>query len=113
MNRHERDAFSGAHIGEPIPGEHALGRHDEVVSRYGATVYEQGLRCRWHSAMHEHLAGGVEHAHIHRLHVQIDPAIVLVLVVVESHLSFSSCADARIPCAEPTDNEQVRRGRAE
>jgi hypothetical protein len=38
-------------------------------------------------AMHEHLARGVEDAHVHRLHVKIDPAIVPMLAVVESHLS--------------------------
>ena len=27
---HERDAFGGADVGEPVPGEHALGRDDQI-----------------------------------------------------------------------------------
>jgi hypothetical protein len=37
--------------------------------------------------MHEHLACRVEDADVHGLHMQIDPAIVPMLAVVESHLS--------------------------
>jgi len=48
--------------------------------------------------MDQHLAGAVEDADVHGLHVAIDSAIVTVLAVVESHRS-SSCAVAHLPCA--------------
>jgi hypothetical protein len=58
---------------------------------------EERFRRRFHIAVHEHLAGGVENANVHRLHVETDSAIVAVLTVVESHRS-SSCAVAHSPC---------------
>ncbi len=57
---------------------------------------EEHLRRRFHVAVHEHVAGGVENADVHGLHVEIDSAIVTVLAVVESHLLVRGCA--RWPC---------------
>ena len=87
---HERDALRRADIGQPVPREHALGRHDQILS-VRRDHLEERRRRRRHVAVHEHLAGAVEDADVHRLHVQIDPAVVTVLSVVESHRS-SSCA---------------------
>jgi hypothetical protein len=42
--------------------------------------------------VHERLARCVEEAHVHRFHVKIDPAIVAMLTVVESH-SVLLCAE--------------------
>ena len=82
----EGDPFGRAAIGEPIPREQALGGHDQFVTVRGHHR-EQGLRCRRHMAVHQHLACRIKDAHIHGLHVKIDPAIVTMLAVVESHLS--------------------------
>ncbi len=91
---HERDVFGRTEIREPVPREHALGRDDEMGAVRRDRLEECG-RGGGDVPVHEHLAGGVEDAEIHRLHVQIDPAVILVLVVVESHRS-SSCATLRI-----------------
>src|SRR6267378_8485339 len=90
MAQHERDAFGGADVREPVPREHALGRHDEIVPIRCDDLEERFGR-RFYIAVHEHLAGGVENTDVHGLHVEIDSAIVTVLAVVESHRS-SSCA---------------------
>jgi hypothetical protein len=75
-----------------------FGRHDEILAVRGHNL-DKRLRRRLHVAVHQHLAGGVENADVHGLHVEIDSAIVTVLAVVESHRS-SSCAIARfIPAA--------------
>ena len=50
-------------------------------------------------------------ANVHGLHVQIDPAVVLVLVVVESHRS-SSCANVRTIPATSLLTTSRGRGRA-
>jgi hypothetical protein len=50
--QHERAAFDGADICEPIPREHVLGRHDEIVAVRGDDL-EEHLRRRFHSAVHE------------------------------------------------------------
>ena len=92
--QHEGDALGRAQVGQPVPGEHALGRDDEIGAVRRDRLEECG-RGGGDVPVHEHLAGGVEDAEIHRLHVQIEPAVILVLVVVESHRS-SSCATLRM-----------------
>jgi len=82
---HEGDALSGADIREPVPGEHALGRHDEILA-VGGDDLEEGLRIRLDVPVHEHLADPVEDAEVHHVHVEIDSAVVAMLPVVESHL---------------------------
>jgi hypothetical protein len=96
---HEGDALGGAQIGEPVPGEGALGGDDEIVAVRRDEFEEHGRR-RFHVAMDEHLALGPQDADVHRARVQIDPAVVAVLAGVESHGS-SSCADARAGCRRP------------
>jgi hypothetical protein len=70
-----------------------LGGDDEIVSvrRYRL---EKDLGCRLHVAVHQHLPGRVENADVHRFHLEIDPAIVAMLTVVESHsvLLLRACA---------------------
>jgi hypothetical protein len=86
--------FGRADVGQPVPREHAFGRHDQIVAirRDGL---EKCLRGRRHIPVKQHLAGRVEDADVHGLSVQIDPAIVTMLAVVESS-QLSSCADARV-----------------
>ena len=96
--QHKGDAFGGADVGEPVPREHALGRHDQIVP-VRCDDLEERLRCRFHVAVHKHLAGRVENTDVHRLHVEIDSAIVAMLTVVESH-SVLLLRDLRAwPCA--------------
>jgi hypothetical protein len=57
---------------------------------------EKGLGRGFHVAVHKRLAGAVENTHVHGLHVQIDPAIVTMLTVVESHLSSPPARHARM-----------------
>jgi hypothetical protein len=97
----ERDPLRGAEIREPIPREHALRRDDQIVSVRGNDL-EERLRGRLHVAMHEHLAGRVQDADVHGLHVEIDSAIVPMLPVVESHSALLLRGYAHFPCAEPT-----------
>jgi putative addiction module component (TIGR02574 family) len=68
--QHKGDAVLGAEVGEPVPGEHALRAHDEIVAKGGHGL-EERVRCGLQVAMHQHLAGPVEDADVHRLHVEI------------------------------------------
>jgi hypothetical protein len=83
------------------PREHALDRHDQILPVRGDDL-EERLRRRWHIAMHEHLAGRVQDADVHRLHVEIDSAIVAMLTVVESHAVLLLREFAHLPCVQPT-----------
>jgi hypothetical protein len=93
---HEADPFLRTQVRQPVPGVDALAGHHEVVA-IGRHGLEQRLGLRRKVLVHEHLARGVEDAHVHRAHVQIDPAVEAVLAGVESHRS-SSCAPSRAPC---------------
>jgi hypothetical protein len=53
----------------------------------------------------EHLTRTVDDADVHRLHVQIDPAVIRVLSVVESHLSSSCATCAFAPLAAERQDE--------
>ena len=88
--QHEGNPFGSAEVCEPVPREHALGRDDQIVSIRDDRL-EERLWGRLHVAMHQHLASRVQDADVHRLHVEIDSAIVAMLTVVESH-RLSSCA---------------------
>jgi hypothetical protein len=94
--QNERDAFSGAHVREPVPREHALGGHDQVVTVRRGDI-EKGLRAARHVPMHQHLAGRIEDADVHRLHVEIDSAVVPMLPVVESHSALLLRDYAHVP----------------
>jgi hypothetical protein len=92
--QHKGNAFRRADIGEPVPGERAFCGHNQVVAVRGDRLPER-VGIRFHVAVHKRLASGVENAHVHRLHVEIDPAIVTMLTVVESH-SVLLLREARI-----------------
>ena len=90
----EGDLLVGAQVGDPVPGEDALDGDDEIVAVRGDRS-QKLLRARAELLVDEHLAGLVEDAHVQAPGVQIDAAVVTVLLRVESH-RFSPCADARV-----------------
>jgi hypothetical protein len=94
----ERDAIASAEIGQPVPGEDALHGHDDVRT-VGGDRGEERLRRGLHLPMEEDGALLVQDAHVHRSGVQIDPAVVLVLLGVESHVppSFDCGEHLRSP----------------
>jgi hypothetical protein len=85
--KHELDPFPAAEVRQPVPREHALDRDHEVVA-----VRRDGLEERLGTAPHvlveEDLALPIEDAQVHGLRMQIDPAVVLMAFVVESHGSL-------------------------
>jgi hypothetical protein len=84
MTEDESDVFLGAPIGEPVPGEQAFDRHDDIgpVRRNGS---EKGFRVCLHIAMDQGLTALVEDADVHHPGMQVDPAVKWVLRVVKSH----------------------------
>jgi hypothetical protein len=84
MTEDERDLFVGAEVGEPVPGEHAFDRHDDIgpVRSNGS---EEGFRVRLHIAMDQDLAALVEDADVPHPGMQVDTAVKWVLRVVKSH----------------------------
>jgi hypothetical protein len=97
--QHEREAFPGTEVGHPVPREHALGGDDEIVAVRRDRL-ETCLGRRLHVAVHEYLIRRVKDADVHRFDVEIDPAIVAMLTVVESHSVLLLRGIRAFPCAE-------------
>jgi hypothetical protein len=89
MPEDARDAFVGAQVSQPVPGEQAFDGDDNPRSLRGNDVQE-GLRTGFHIAMHQDRAVLGEDADVQRPGVQVDAAVKWVLSGVKSH-EVSSC----------------------
>jgi hypothetical protein len=87
MAQDEGDRFSGAEIGEPVPDKHAFDGDDDILS-VGLDGPEKIIRCGFAVTVEHGVALLIQDAKIHGSGVQIDSAIKLVLVGVESHTGF-------------------------
>jgi acetyl-CoA carboxylase biotin carboxyl carrier protein len=83
----EGDPFPPAEVREPVPGEDALGGDDEVFA-VGRDGGQEGLGTAAQVLVEEDLALAIEDAQVHRLRVEVDPAVVGVALRVESHGSL-------------------------
>jgi hypothetical protein len=83
MPKDDREPCVGTEVGEPVPGEHTLDRHDNPLSIRGNGV-QKGLRSGCHSAMPQDLAVRVEDAEGHRTGMAVDPAVKWVRRGVQS-----------------------------
>ena len=78
--KHEGDPLLRAEIGEPVPREDAFhGNHQVLAVR--RDHLEKVLRRGGAVAMDENLALPIEDAEVHVPRVQIDPTVVLVLLL--------------------------------
>jgi len=83
MTEDDRDVFLGAPVGEPVAGEHAFDRDDEMRP-IGCNSFEKGRWGRLHVAVKQCLTGLVEDADVHGTGMQVDAAVKWVLCVVKS-----------------------------
>lgn len=84
MAEDEGDPFIGTEIGQPVPGEHAFGGHHQIL----AVRFDQTQKRFWTSRdvlMHDNIASRIEDADVHGAGMQIDTAIMLMLLGVKSH----------------------------
>jgi hypothetical protein len=80
----ERDLLHQAEVSQPVPGEHALGAHNQVVTEAVDGVHELA-RLGPDVSVQKLVAIMVEDAQVHPLRVQVHATIVSMLDVVESH----------------------------
>jgi len=80
----KRDVLVGAEIGDPVPGEDAFDRDDEVIP-VGSDGREEALGVCAHVAVQDDLPVAGEDAEVHRAGVKIDAAVVAVLFGIEPH----------------------------
>jgi len=81
MTENKSDAFTGAKIGEPVPGENAFDRDDDLIPKRSDRL----LRIRLHVAMKNDRAGLVQDAEVHGSSVQINSAVMRMLLRIEFH----------------------------
>jgi len=84
MAEHEVDPFPAAQIGDPVPGEDALHGHHEIFPVWGDRS-QQSIGICPVVPVQENLACLVHDAEEHRSCVQVDAAVELMLMRVESH----------------------------
>jgi hypothetical protein len=87
--QHEHNPLALAQVRQPIPGEHALDRHGQILA-VRRNQLEERFRTRRDVLRHQHRALGVEKAHVHRAGVKVDAAIVAMLPGIESHRGLLS-----------------------
>jgi len=84
MAKDEGNAFPGAEVGDPVPGEHAFyGDHDVLTERSNDT--EKSFWVCVDILMNPDIPSGIKDADKHILGMQVDSTIKLVLFGVEFH----------------------------
>jgi len=81
---HEGGPFPTAQIGDPVPGEDTLHRHRDILSEWGDR-FQKCIGTRLVVPVQENLTRLVHDAEEHRSCVQVDAAVELMLMRVESH----------------------------
>src|SRR5919198_4514846 len=89
VTQNEGYVVFGAQICEPVPRKDALHRNRDVFSVRGNRLKES-LWTAGHVSVRENLALGVQDTDVHRSGVQIDSAVVSVLLSIEFHIEVSS-----------------------
>jgi len=88
VSKNEGNPLAGTQIGDPVPGEHTLdGNHD--VLPVGSNDAEESFGICPDILVDHGFPRAIENADIHLLRVQVDSAIVFVLLGVKSHGSSS------------------------
>jgi hypothetical protein len=85
MAQDERDILLAAEVGDPIPGNDAFNRNNDVLSIRGDRL-QKGVRIGFDVSVKDGSALLVEDTKIHRPCMQIDTAVKFVLLFVKSHM---------------------------
>jgi hypothetical protein len=92
MAQDEGDTLFLAEIGQPVPGEHAFHRNDNVFT-VGGDGGKEGFRIGIHVPVLPDFSFLVEDADIHFFRVQVDSTIKFVLFGVKLHKVSSLLVD--------------------
>jgi hypothetical protein len=84
MTKDKTDVVFGAQISQPVPAKHAFDTNSDVVQiRENQVKKHPGIG--FDVFMHFDFTLAVEDAYIHITGMQVDPAVVLMLMLVKSH----------------------------
>ena len=96
MPKHQRPAFAGAQVGEPVPGKEACDTDDQVFPG-GRNGFEKRCGASRHVPVHQDLPILVQDAEGHGAGMQVDAAVQLVLLRLESHEVSSLLLSESLP----------------
>jgi hypothetical protein len=105
MTQHEGNTRLSTEISQPVPGEDTFHTDNEVLP-IGSNSLEKRFGSRLHIPVQDDLPIPIQDAEIHATGMQIDAAVKLVLLGVESH-EVSSSSEGCVP------NASIPRGYAE
>jgi hypothetical protein len=88
MAKNEGNAFLGAEVSNPVPGEHAFYSDHDVLPE-GSDDAKRGLGVCFDVLMNPDLASGIKDADKHSFGMKVDSTIILVLFGVEFHMASS------------------------
>jgi hypothetical protein len=88
MAENEGDVLLDTEVGDPVPGEHALYSHHDVLSE-GSDDAQKGFRVGMDVLMNPDIATGIEDTDKHIFGMQIDSTIKFVLLGVKIHMASS------------------------
>jgi hypothetical protein len=88
MAEDKRDVERRTEISNPVPGENAFNRYDDVFG-IGSDRGKKVLAGTLHVLVKLYLSGLIQDADIHIFAVQVDSAVKFVLLGVESHKASS------------------------
>jgi hypothetical protein len=83
---HEGDGVVFAQVGEPVPGEHALGADDQILAE-GLHGIKEDVRLGGQVLLEDGLALVIEDVGEQASGVQIDAGVKSVLIGVAAHVS--------------------------
>jgi hypothetical protein len=78
--------FFGAEIGQPIPAKHAF-HTDHLILTIGTDQFQEPMWLSRDILMQTDFPFVVQDTHVHHLGVQIDPTVIAMRSIVESHLT--------------------------
>src|SRR5436190_10689740 len=84
ITQNKSDAFARAEIGEPVPGENAFYGDDDLISKR-SDRFQKRIRIGLHVAMKNDRTGLVQDAEVHGSRVQINSAVMRMLLRIEFH----------------------------
>ena len=96
MPKHQRPAFAGAQVGAPVPGKEACDTDDQVFPG-GRNGFEKRCGASRHVPVHQDLPILVQDAEGHGAGMQVDAAVQLVLLRLESHEVSSLLLSESLP----------------
>ena len=97
MAKDKRYISFGTEISKPVPAEDTFDPHNQVAT-IGTDQFQEPMRLSRDILVQTNFPFIVQDADVHHLGVQIDPAVILVRIGIESHSTTLLFVDVALDC---------------